>query len=231
MEKVKKFNLGVLVVAVLLVGGLLSPSLTTAQEAPNQILLSWEADTFVPAQYLGKALPSTGSTVTVYAQLLVDGRFVSPNNYDIRWFLNKRLFKEGRGLSHIGFEVAPRESQYEVAVLFSGSGNRSFEEEVVIPVAEPLVVIDSPHFENRVSPENIWLRAWPYFFAVDGWRGLSLSWIVNNNLVAIRARELLFDVDAPLGSSKVFPVVARARVLSTLEEVESDRLILGLKSK
>lgn len=208
-------------------------SVNIASGAGEDILLSWKTDSFVPAQYLGKRLPTGGSKVAVLAQVIKDGRVSSASQYEATWFLNKKIVAQGKNITKLEFVADEAVSQYEVILVLANSSQGTIEQTIVVPVVKSKLIIDSPYYENFVGAKDIRLNSLPYFFNVASEDEISVSWTINDNVVAIRSKALTFDIATDGNSTRTFPVMAKAEIFNgaLTTQVLSQKLILGLRAE
>ena len=166
---------------------------------PTRINLIWEADTSVPPMYLGKALYSAGSTVSVTAfpQVVVSGKTVSPNNLSFHWSLNDTPNMEQSGTGHnvFTFQGSQLNSSERVSVdVYFGSALVG-QSSISIPAVDPQVlfynkdplrgVVYDQAFPSTISlaGQEITLQAVPYYFANESFASgaTTYSWQLNGN--------------------------------------------------
>lgn len=176
---------------------------TSATLTPTSIDLVWESDSYTPAFYLGRALPSAGSRVRVEAIphfLKSDGSEVPANSLLYTWRVNGTVVgtQSGTGHSFALMSVSPfaREESIEVEIA-SPDGHYSGTASVSIPVVQPLLELYEDHpllgilFTKALGtsasiPEpEMAFAAVPYFtpiFAPND-PSLSYSWAVNDQTI------------------------------------------------
>src|SRR3989344_4578012 len=64
-------------------------------------MLSWQAESFVPFAYSGRALPTVHTPVWVYLDVIQNGKQANLSSKDIRWYVDGIIFKRGKGLTSI----------------------------------------------------------------------------------------------------------------------------------
>lgn len=183
-----------------------TPDNATATETisirPVQIDLIWQANTYTPPFYNGKALPTAGSSVSVTAfpQFVTeDGATVSPNNLIYQWEKNSDPLQEisGRGEKTATVSLLPnRETVVEVTVS-SIDGILSGTERISLRPREPQLLIyeDNPLLGtlfNGALGETFSLIggetrfiAYPYFISTRsrGATHLEYVWKLDNDIV------------------------------------------------
>lgn len=155
-----------------------SPLLSEA--ASPQILLSWEAvNSYVPADYPGKALPSPLSPVVVKVGVFEDGKKVDLSEYSIRWYLDEYSSSQGKGVT--SFNIPPslrtNKDSYNIRVeLLDYDPGSVLVKSVSIPIVNPKIVISGGKNGKRLSFGANSLVAKPFYFNINQERQLRYSW-------------------------------------------------------
>src|SRR4051812_25715047 len=77
---------------------------SNAQGQGPQFLLTWKAlNSYVPASYNGKALPSHDSPVSVSLEIISGGKVANLKGVTINWYLDGGPLAGGVGLQHVVF--------------------------------------------------------------------------------------------------------------------------------
>lgn len=157
----------------------LAASTTFAQSAPT-FMTTWKASTYVPIGYLGKALPTPGSTITVSFELLDGGRPADVSNTVVQWRVNEDILKTGRGIKTFSYSI-PEENTNEALTVSIVTPYRGVERttEITIPVVRPEIRIADTGTNNILTAGKHLLRGLFYFFAVPDVRDLSIIWKAN----------------------------------------------------
>lgn len=146
--------------------------------------LIWSANTYVPYEYQGRALPSQGSEVTVEAVVNLSGGSASNLNYN--WFVDG-IFQEnksGYGKNVFSFSVLQHPGAYHIIKAQVSNEDKSvFEEKSIkIPVVEPELVVYSYFSDqtSKISPilanQKSSFIAKPYFFSIKKLTDLEFEW-------------------------------------------------------
>ena len=166
---------------------------------PTRINLVWEAKTSVPPMYLGKALYSAGSavTVTAFPQVVVAGKTVSANNLSFQWSLNDTPNTEQSGTGHnvFSFQGSQLNNGEQVSVdVYFGSAHVG-QASMFIPAVDPEVlfydkdplrgVVYDQAFPSTISlaGQEITVQAVPYYFANESLASgeTSYAWQLNGS--------------------------------------------------
>ena len=78
-----------------------------AQQARPQFLLTWQTQSYTPAQFQGKALPTANSQITASAELINGGKILDISKNTIYWYLNDNLLSSGAGAQTVVFNAPP----------------------------------------------------------------------------------------------------------------------------
>ena len=151
-----------------------------AQGAPAQLLVTWQADTYVPDGFSGKVMPASDSQIVMGVDLINLGKRVDLSKYNIFWYVNENFYQGTVGLARISL-AAPHiigENSITIRVLIKNYGS-GIGKTITIPMVVPEVVIQSsaPSLAASAAPFN--LQAYPYFFNVQNASQLSFEWSLN----------------------------------------------------
>lgn len=171
---------------------------------PSYIHLAWSADTYTPAWYRGKALPSGKSDVTVYAipEFYVGNTKLNPDNLIYEWSddgeapsLDPKISGPGKNAFKFTFSTVAGKS-YTITVHIHDVGNQiESENSITIDSTQPnveLYTVSSLYGEGNslasyapaVAPgESLAVIAEPFFIPLQDFAGLSYDWWVNNQKV------------------------------------------------
>lgn len=140
-----------------------------AAQAAGNIGLFWHANTLVPENYQGKALPIRGSMVTVTA--------IAQENYknlNYSWYLDRTYIKYSSGIGKNSFSFRVTEWPG-----FSHNIQVKVGEEYAslsIKVAEPEVYLGRKQYIMRPGESKTFI-AYPYYFTSSN---LEYNWAFNN---------------------------------------------------
>ena len=168
--------------ALIVVSGSYGINKAVAQDSPeSQIILTWQANNFYPADYKGKAAATFNSPISVSALMIKDGKIIDTSGNEFFWYLDNKFFNKGIGLDRINFNVEKlKGDSYSVRVRIE-AGEERVEKIITIPIMEQELVIKNPRPSRFIKlGEAIELTAIPYFFNVDSFDDLSFFWSINN---------------------------------------------------
>lgn len=159
--------------------------------APGEVDLLWEAQTYTPPFYKGKALPTFNSLIRVTAIPRFNSLTSSPKDYDYKWTYNRTQgLGEGLGKNSVVVPMGYADSQVpiKVDVGFSGSdwkGSKNISisgssPKIVLYAHDPLLGVGFhqaiPTKGSHTSKETeSTIFAAPYFFSLDN--------LLNNQLI------------------------------------------------
>lgn len=185
---------------------------------PAEVDILWEADTYTPPYYNGKALPSPKSSIKITAvpNFIFNGSKISSSNLVYEWQID---YKKVPGVSGYGSDsFVHRSSQafgeYTVKVVVSSYKKTIVAEKTIsISTVRPRLIFYeegllegikyNKALENSVDLLNneIYVRAEPYFFSRSSLANLSYEWMMNNgdidpednkNVINLRVDEDVF---------------------------------------
>ena len=183
---INKFNLK-LIISLIVSCLLLVVGQVNAQTAP-EILVSWKAVNYVPADYQGKILPSNSSRMEAGFDLIDKNKIADLSKSNISWFLGGNLLNSGIGLKNITFNIASSLNQ-TMRITVSGYKENDLDYIFQIRVTNPEVVIDTKTSVKTLKNQNYLplksyiFEARPFFFNVSNLKELGLKWRLNNRLV------------------------------------------------
>ncbi len=175
----------------------LAPFQTHAQSSAPGVQLYWEASSYTPPFYKGKALPPSDDTVVVTA--ITPASFGDSASLIYTWKMNGVVFGSlsGTGKSSLTLSGSPFVVDRLITVTVRNAEKTQEATGVVkIPVVKPRVVLyeDEPlrglRFEKALdsmqqkTETDIGLVAYPFFFSeLSQRRGLLYRWTVNGQAV------------------------------------------------
>ncbi len=144
--------------------------------ASFNVSLAWRTNTFVPADYEGKALPVVGSTITLTAFPEIKGE--SPDNLLYTWSVDaESRVRSVLGEQEFSFTVMKNVSSVFVSVEVSTLNQSSTASKAInIFLAKPHILLepDAPLF---LAPGGkIDLKAHPYYFNIASATDLQYEW-------------------------------------------------------
>ncbi|MEK7133410.1 MAG: hypothetical protein AAB771_01840 [Patescibacteria group bacterium] len=197
---------------------------TTADEikASQSLILSgndldflWEAMTFVPTGYKGKALPTAGSTVRISAipYLFKDGAKLPPESLIYEWSLDfkRKISDSGAGKDSFVFSLENNKNHTIILKISDRSETVSFEKgftvsgdntlpEILFYEEHPL---EGPIYRRAFSGNiglragDLSLRAEPFYFSRENIANLSYEWKMNNQPLAAGEKPNVLNLLAP----------------------------------
>ncbi|MBI5913151.1 hypothetical protein HY839_01780 [Candidatus Azambacteria bacterium] len=140
------------------------------------VSLVWRTNTFVPADYEGKALPIVGSTITLTAFPDIKGE--SPDNLLYTWSVDaESRVRNVLGEQEFSFTVMKNVSAVFVSVEVSTLNQSSTASKAVsISLAKPQVLLSSVTPLFLFPGEKIDLMAQPYYFNIANATDLLYEW-------------------------------------------------------
>lgn len=189
------------VIATMTIGALDQAS---AQGGTAQLLVTWQADTYVPDGFSGKIMPASDSQIVVGVDLINLGKRVDLSPYKIYWYVDEKFYQGTVGLTRISL-AAPHfigENSMKVRVLITDYGS-GIGKTITIPIVVPEAVIQSsaPSLAASAAPFN--LQAYPYFFNVRTMSQLVFDWSLNGASVSSQNPFMVTREMAQKGVSRI----------------------------
>lgn len=168
---------------------------------PASVDLVWEANSYVPPFYKGKALHSYQGSFKVVAmpEFVKNGKRVAPGNLVYNWSngVNAYQSKSGYGKNTIVLDGSLLGKTEEIQVVVTDpAGSMTAQGFVDISPVDPEVVfyINDPYYgyiydsaapsSFELSSEEIQVVAAPYFFSSSSFESLSFNWRLNGEKIS-----------------------------------------------
>lgn len=174
----------------------------SAQTPITQIIITWRANNFYPADYKGKALAAPNTPITVGAEIIQNNKFADSSKASFIWYVDEKLISRGDGLKEAMFTANKPVGDSHFVMVSVKLDGKTIENSVRIPVERPIVVVDLPlpGSITRAGSE-ILIRAVPFFFNVPSLDDLKFSWQVNDQKTEGKD-SLLLKIGAPQTQSQ-----------------------------
>lgn len=148
--------------------------------AATEFMTNWEAKTYTPEWYTGKAFPTFQSFITVGFELIENGKIADLSKTGVRWYVDDVLYKnEINGLGIKNFTIYNQKyggDTTSIKIVIPSYKGAVLEKTIAIPVKNPEVVIDAPFFEKRATRQAHDLFAWPFYFNAASKDLLNIEW-------------------------------------------------------
>jgi hypothetical protein len=172
--------------------------------APVDVDILWQANTYTPPFYKGKALFTPEANVTFIAlpNIIIGGKRVDPSDIVYNWKVNRTVDGENSGFGKNSYDytgsiiLKPVLIQAEVYAASNKAfkGLNGFQLSHVFP--QTLIYEDNPIYgilfnkalrnQHTVKSDEIQLSLVPYFFSTEGKNeSVTYKWNLNNNALAI----------------------------------------------
>lgn len=148
--------------------------------ATPEFMVTWQAENYAPADFMGKLLPINKTPVEIVFNLLQDGKILDLSKTEVRWYINDKLQISGAGKQVTRF-MAPElaTEDQEIRIDIPSYKGKELIKTLTIPMTSPQVVIQAPYLVNQISYGATELKALPYFFNVTDLYKLDLHWFIN----------------------------------------------------
>lgn len=185
--------------------------------------LLWEAKTYTPPFYKGKALPTSESLIKVNAisnLIGSDGQSLKSSNLIYTWKKDGRNLPtmSGYGKSSIVFKSDKLFGQNNISVEVANlAGDIKAEKNIIIPIRVPKIlfyeqkpldgiIYNQALSQGKIGDEDFILRAEPYFFSSKDLDSLTYGWSLNNKAVEAKGITNILAVAAnkDSGSNNLF---------------------------
>ncbi len=156
----------------------------------QSIDISWSADTYVPYDYPGRALPSIDSFIEINLTLNLSRG--NPANLQYSWFVDGNFEESQSGYGRMNFKFGIRRDAGEyhsvLVKIFDDTGMFYLEKSLIIPIVAPEIIvypsIKNPDFSELAlkkivpvkSNKKAYFTAKPFFFSVQKPTDLNYYW-------------------------------------------------------
>lgn len=198
---------------------------------PTGIDLLWQAASYVPPFYKGKALHSNQDPLVVVAEpffLTSSGKRLDPSTLTYKWSQNGKVVQEASGYGRRSFSVRPSVLSKSIDVSvevtsstgdYKSTAQTSIDEvspEVIVYENNPLfgvqsqVALNNKTFSLGTKPETTFLAV-PFFFSVGtSPKNISYSWSQNNTALDKTTDSIVFRAPAEGGGESVVGVQVKS---------------------
>jgi hypothetical protein len=180
IKLIKIIKITVLILTILISSKYLLVNSVNSQTSP-QIIFSWQAYNFYPSDYLGKALPTKNSLVTVSLEVVKDNKFIDLSKNNIAWYLNNKNIARGVGLKSTVFKIESEPNQTIFVKAAIQIDEKIIESSFLLPVVNPQLTLNLPYPQKNIFADSSFeIKAIPYFFNINSLNQLTFFWEVNN---------------------------------------------------
>lgn len=160
--------------------GIFLPALSYA--AP-ELILTWKASSYVPANYQGKALPIAGTAIDTSVILIDGGKVINLAPYDINWYAGEDRIVGGKGIATTRI-TAPITGQdfLELRVNVAKYNNQPLDAFMTVPIVRPEILI-----MKKPKAQTQDFSIIPYFWNIMKLSDLEITWDDNGGSVTARA--------------------------------------------
>ncbi len=179
-------------------GALLFLPFVVLGQTANPLIVTWQANSYFPADYTGKVAATPNSPIIVSVELIQKGKLADITGADIKWYVGNLIIANGVGQKTASFAATQSGNGYQNIRVSVSVGNASFDNSVRIPIVKPSVVITSFLKNQSVKPgDEVVFQALPFFFNVDSIQKLAFFWQINNQSAAGDGNKLTIKVGTP----------------------------------
>ena len=206
-----------------------------AQEIKDELILTWSANTYIPFDYPGKALPVYGSLITV-AVIPTSKLTFNLETLNYNWFLDgeRQIANSGQNRQEFVFRVTTTASNEHLikVQIKNKEGTISLEISTNIKIVSPQIVLywlDQETNKPGIAQVNwSWLSpgqertfvALPYFFEIQKINQLKYQWSFENQLISKAEKPNFFTLKIAQGELER----PTSRELSILVENPKNRI-------
>src|SRR6266481_1567741 len=151
-----------------------------AHGASPLVFISWKAQSYVPANFQGKVLPTASSSFAASVEVIDNGKLADLSKQTIYWYADDEFLGGSAGAQAITFSgPATSPNLLNLRVQVPGYPGGTLIKTVEIPIMDPEVVIVSPYPAHVFSSSPATVAVRPYFFHANDLSGLTINWLLN----------------------------------------------------
>jgi len=188
----------------------------TASVSSFAVSLVWNTNTFIPADYEGKAIPIVGSVVTITAFPEIRGE--DPQNLLYTWYVDaESRVRNTIAEQEFSFILSKNVSFVSVIVEVNNlSHSISARKAIAIPLTKPQILITHSSPLYLVPGEKVDLEAQPYYFNIPNATSLQYRWwFAGKSILGIppdpNTLTLSIPIDSGIGSQSLQLTVENLR--------------------
>lgn len=211
-----------------------------AQTATPELIVTWQAQNYQPADYKGKNLATLGSPIIAAVELIDNGKLIDLSKTVITWFQNGEVIVNGAGTKRIAFNLngligdrvlLEADVDYEKKSPDGKKITIPLQGTAIIPVAEPKTVIAAPHVFNQAIRAGVHnFKALPFFFNIKSLKELVFSWSVNEQQEASAQNPDVLNLEITSENPDPVPINLKAAIsnINNIIETAKDEMRLIL---
>ncbi len=186
--------------------GLLGVSRSSAQTASpvapavnTQVIITWQADNYFPADFEGRSLPAPYTPVVASVELLQNATLTDLSQATISWYVDDKFQNSGVGLKTFSFYAQQEDFGYaSLRVRVQTQDGASFQNSIQIPVTHPQLILQYPSPLNTVpANSNAIITAVPFSFNISSLSDLTYYWTVNGVRATSTGSSVTLNVGTP----------------------------------
>ena len=178
----------ILIIILIGAGACFTSRAPSINAANNDFILTWSANSYIPPSYEGRALPSRGSKIEVFA-LPVKKLAQNPDYLYYRWLLDDDVVGWANGIGKQSFKFMAEKwagdfHKIESQILDSQQRVILSQGSIYIKIVNPDILISDPNNDYYSITEKIATRtgkkikltARPFFFNISKIADLNFNW-------------------------------------------------------
>lgn len=174
---------------------------TFAQTTP-QVIITWHANNFYPADYGGKPLVTQNTPVSLAVESAKNNKTLDLSQAAVTWYVDEKFLNEDKGLTGTTFNATKTSGDSHFVRVRVVSGSDTYEGSMNIQIEKYQVVVPVPFPSQAVTGgSEMSLQAIPYFFNVNALSDILLSWQVNGENLSGSDSQLNLKIGAPQSES------------------------------
>lgn len=153
---------------------------TGAETIAPQFLVSWQAQSYAPADFRGKILPTEKTGLSASFEILSNGKFLDLSKTNVVWLANGNIISQGLNQKKATLKTGSYiGSVADIEIRLPNFRGAALTYSFAIPFVSPQVIIAERGGTDDSSGKKLEFTALPYFFNVKSLSDLNFDWSIN----------------------------------------------------
>lgn len=192
-----------IIISLALLASLAVISHSSAETVTGQVVITWQANNYFPADFAGKSLPAPHTEMTASVEFIQNNKLADVSGADIRWFLDDEFLRSGAGLKTVSFYTPQEDDGYASLRAEITTKDGIFQDSIQIPIVSPEIVVNYRTPVSAIQPNSqVTFYAIPFSFSIQSPDDITFFWSVNGTQTDTKKRVLSLNVGTPQTASQ-----------------------------
>jgi hypothetical protein len=174
-----------------------------------EVDLLWEASSYTPVQYSGKALPSYQTIIKAVA--IPQGMKTPDSNLVYEWKLNDRNLADSSGIGKnvLNFSSSENDENFVEITVSNSDKSITAKNKILIKTRGPQILfyeelpLEGPQYQKELGASlslqksELTIIAEPYFFSRNALQSISYEWLMNDKKIETSGKPNLLNLALP----------------------------------